>query len=259
VKDNDLSQMGSSKVFFDEYDGQPCVTKNDITVVEHDFYTKSAPSLTDFARHTPKIYSINSQQIKMEAIPHPVAQGDLKAADVFILLNQLHSYQNVLVGNTHSHRWSESDTRNALLNLDLPQSSADILVTMQQTQHSLFRPNSIISGDTNAGNWGRRDNGLYVLFDWERFGYGCPTIDLAPLVNGMGSLSDLESTIERYAAYGSSNLPGDPLKNLILAKAWIAVEVTNILVTRNHANADQYLKWYQQTLPDWLDRVSSRL
>ncbi|CCN45263.1 Predicted choline kinase involved in LPS biosynthesis (fragment) [Vibrio nigripulchritudo MADA3029] len=145
------------------------------------------------------------------------------------------------------------------MQLELPDVSVDALNHIQNTEHSIFTMQSFISGDTNNGNWGRRYNGELVLFDWERFGLGCPTIDLAPLVSGMGSIDAFEAIIEQYSKVDSYNLPTDPLTNLIVAKTWIAVEVINILVSRDNPQKPKYLEWFNNTLPDWLYKMGNAL
>ncbi|WP_390909508.1 phosphotransferase family protein [Pantoea ananatis] len=57
--------------------------------------------------------------------------------------------------------------------------------------------------NTNAGNWGKRENGELVLFDWERFGPGSPATDLAPLVKGMGREEDYRAIARRYCQLNS--------------------------------------------------------
>ena len=123
----------------------------------------------------------------------------------------------------------------------------------------LFNHNTLVSGDTNQGNWGKRDNGQIVLFDWERFGYGSPAIDLAPLVSHMGTLSDYECTVDQYLLHNNMVSREDLIKQLIIAKSWIVVEVTNLLVMRDIPDASKYLEWYRGQLPTWLNSVEDQL
>nr|WP_286088676.1 phosphotransferase [Enterobacter chuandaensis] len=82
--------------------------------------------------------------------------------------------------------------------LDLPLRAERQMRCFQQAGSVLFHQECLISGDTNAGNWGRRKNGDAILFDWERFGTGSPAIDLASLVKGMGSRQGITQLAERY-------------------------------------------------------------
>ncbi len=97
------------------------------------------------------------------------------------------------------------------------------------------------------------------MFDWERFSVGCPIIDLAPLVQGMGTIEQLSRVLEHYSRSNLAALPADPLKQLIIAKTWIVIEVTNILTRNRHAQLEMYISWYQANLPKWLQQVKHLL
>ncbi|MBW1213001.1 hypothetical protein KYI92_05595 [Pantoea allii] len=58
--------------------------------------------------------------------------------------------------------------------------------TIQAHSNALFEPHCVISDETNAGYWGKKEHGGLVLFDWERFELDSPATDLAPLVKCMG-------------------------------------------------------------------------
>ncbi len=90
----------------------------------------------------------------------------------------------------------------------------------------------MISGDSNAGNWGQRENGELVLFDWERFSTGHVAIDLAPLIEGMGTFDDYLKVAGRYIKCAEKGETTELALDIGLAKAWIVVEVVNILVSR---------------------------
>ncbi|MEZ8386070.1 choline kinase, partial [Vibrio splendidus] len=49
------------------------------------------------------------------------------------------------------------------------------------------------------------------------------------------------------------------IKQLIIAKSWIVVEVTNILVTRNNPQASKYINWFREQLPTWLASFEGQL
>ncbi len=119
----------------------------------------------------------------------------------------------------------------------------------------LFEKPCLISGDSNAGNWGRRENGERVLFDWERFGRASPAIDLAPLIKGMGTPQAFVQMAGRYRRF-SSQYPVDELaRDIAIAKAWIVTEVVTLLHERQKASLPLYLNWYRENLPDWLDKT----
>ncbi|WP_141195655.1 hypothetical protein [Vibrio sp. V12_P9A6T4] len=72
------------------------------------------------------------------------------------------------------------------------------------------------------------------MFDWERFGQGSSAIDLAPLVNGLGSIGEYEKIISQYIKYNPVVSKTELIEHLIIAKCWIVIEVVNILVSRNN-------------------------
>lgn len=119
----------------------------------------------------------------------------------------------------------------------------------------MFGYQSLISGDSNAGNWGRRENGDLVLFDWERFGKGSPAIDLAPLVKGMGTKQTFIDLAERYCQLSFHHDFKALAREIAIAKAWIVTEVVVLLDERQKAALPLYIKWYKEHLPGWLDSV----
>jgi hypothetical protein len=260
VQSSDLSQMGKSTVKLVELDGKQCIQKSDVSIIESDFYQFISPLLIQCGINIPETYAINGHTLIIEYIPHSISLEDLShTSETYDQLAILHRSKFDLSATTCQHQWTPKATNQALKHLNLPDVAIDALAHIQKSDHSVFSTQSIISGDTNSGNWGRRNNGELVLFDWERFGSGCPTIDLAPLISGMGSIDTFEITIDRYAKSGLDNLPRDPINNLIVAKSWIAIEVINILVEREKAQKDKYLGWFNTTLPDWLYEMGNAI
>jgi len=260
VSNSDLAQMGSSTVKLIEFGGQRCIQKSDISSVERAFYETVAPQIIQSGVQCPKVLHLSGSTLVIEYIPQTVSISELfESLETYKQLANLHSSVIEQPFQICQHQWSKEATSQALTHLRLPDVSIDALNHIQNSEHSIFNMQSYISGDTNNGNWGRRLSGELVLFDWERFGVGCPTIDLAPLVIGMGSIDTFESIIEKYGKVGSSNLPSTPLTNLIVAKTWIAIEVINILVVRDKHQKSRYLEWFNNTLPDWLYEMGNAL
>ncbi|WP_235404782.1 phosphotransferase family protein [Enterobacter quasiroggenkampii] len=103
--------------------------------------------------------------------------------------------------------------------MELPVHAEQQMRCFQQAGSILFSQECLISGDTNAGNWGRRENGDVILFDWERFGTGSPAIDLAPLVQGMSSKHSILQLAERYCVFATHSTTGRLAREITLAKA----------------------------------------
>jgi thiamine kinase-like enzyme len=113
----------------------------------------------------------------------------------------------------------------------------------------LFGYQSLISGDSNAGNWGRRANGEVVLFDWERFGTGSPAIDLAPLIKGMGTKQTFIDLAERYCQLSGQQNFKALAREIAIAKAWIVTEVITLLNERKKQSFQYILTGTRNTFP----------
>ncbi|MEH8195817.1 phosphotransferase [Aeromonas allosaccharophila] len=254
----ELAEMGSASVNIQLLDGTPCIRKSGASPVERNFYQRAAPCLSGI--NTPALLKVDGETLFLEQIPHPVTLVQLHHNEqTFAQLASLHNANYQPDFALKAHGWSQADTEAALVMLCLPEAANEKIRHIQQVGHALFEAPSLLSGDSNEGNWGTRNNGELVLFDWERFGYGSPAIDLAPLVPQMGSLAEYETIIERYLRH-SSRLSGDRLlHHLIMAKCWLIIEVTNLLTRRGKPQAHRYLAWYRQQVPHWLESVAHRV
>lgn len=196
---HELAKMGSASVNIQLLDGTPCIRKSGASSVERHFYQRAAPHLRGV--NTPALLRVEGETLFLEQIPHPVTLAQLHHnKQTFVQLASLHNanYQPDFAVKVHG--WSLADTDEALSVLCLPESASTTIRHIQQLGRELFEESYLIPGDSNEGNWGTRDNGELVLFDWERFGYGSPAIDLAPLVPRMGSLVEYEAIIEPLPA-----------------------------------------------------------
>jgi thiamine kinase-like enzyme len=110
---------------------------------------------------------------------------------------------------------------------------------------ALFIPFCCLSGDPNPTNWGVRDNGDLVLFDFERIGYGNPAIDLAITMPGFGSEDgSLELEIaKKYISYWIKDDYAFPfsevelVNQIHLAKIWSALDY----LANNHPTMSQQI------------------
>ncbi|WP_330960944.1 hypothetical protein [Photobacterium sp. 53610] len=258
----ELTQMGHAQVFLKETRGVPYIEKSNATDVEMHFYRNIAPQLTMLGVHTPRLYHCDTKNhvLHLEYIPTPVTLEALhEDPRCFQQLAAIHHFSRHSDHPRCAHQWTEQHTIQALNHLQLSGNAEAHLHQLREQSEGLFYPHACLSGDSNAGNWGIRDNGDLVLFDWERFGEGSPAIDLAPLVKGMGDRMSYQAIADRYLAH-SSLLPKQTLlRHLILAKAWIVVDVVNILKDRNKPDTETYLNWFRQVFPAWLKTHSSYL
>ncbi|WP_120512671.1 phosphotransferase [Photobacterium salinisoli] len=256
MTEQELTQMGRAQVFLRTRNVSPYIEKHNVSPVEMRFYQDIAPQMQLLGIQTPEVYhcDAHTRQLHLEYIPHSMSLEALNAdKETFRQLAAIHHYSIPAQQPVHPHQWTIQQTEHALMQLQLPSAAEQQLCQLQTKSADLFLPIACLSGDSNAGNWGRRDQGELVLFDWERFGRGSPAIDLAPLVKGMGNVEDYQAIARRYLAY-STLIPEDQLiRQIILAKAWIVVEVVNLLTERKKASAEQYLSWFRQVVPDWLN------
>jgi len=193
--------MGTAKVTLNISDCNHTITeKCPVGDLEYSFYQYTAGELNEAEFATPKLFSADATQRKLviEYIPPQVEQAAAASDDAIVMLGRLHCYPVNSECRYHTHLWSEVALEKSLIPLTLPNKSEHQLRRFQQRSDELFGYQNLISGDSNAGNWGRRENGDLVLFDWERFGKGSPAIGLAPLIKRMGAKQRFMELAERY-------------------------------------------------------------
>ncbi|MGR5171503.1 phosphotransferase family protein [Vibrio owensii] len=256
----ELSQMGSAQVFLTEKEGLKVIEKRNPTQVEVAFYQNQSAKFNQQGILVPEFIGFDAEQntLWIEYIPHPVDQAFL-LQDPRVLRRLAQIHQTPQPTNNaifKSHTWTDEATTSAFETLHLDAQTEARLRRLQTQAKCLFKPQTLLSGDSNAGNWGLRDNGDLVLFDWERFSTGHPAIDLSPLVAGMGTMEDYKQIAKQYIAMGGKGIESEITTAVLLAKAWIVIEVTNLLVSRNNPQASKYIEWFRQTLPKWCKSVS---
>jgi hypothetical protein len=241
--------------------GHTVIEKCPVGEVEYSFYHYAAPELNLAGVATPKLLLADAtlRKLRMEYIPQQVEQNNVADDDAIVMLGRLHCFPANSEWRYHTHFWSELALEKSLIHLALPDKSAQQLRLFHRCSDVLFGYQSLISGDSNVGNWGRRENGDLVLFDWERFGKGSPAIDLAPLIKGMGTKQMFIDIAERYCQPSFHDDHKALAREIALAKAWIVTEVIVLLDERKKSAFPLYLNWYREHLPDWLDDVVKML
>ncbi len=241
------------------------VVKSSANSAEFNFYQQHSPTLRSHGVHTPALHAVatstDSYWIAIEAIPHPLPESRRLADPEQIgLLKALHNSGIVLQrGGWFRPKWTPQMTNSTLQWFDNDQRATlqPILHSMQQASQDLFTPIAPISADPNPNNWGIRDDGTLVLFDWERFTMGHPAIDLAITVPGLVSRTDFQTVAAAYLPTDATATAVTTLTNhLIHAKAWTIVE----LLSNAHEQANipralvehllmTFNTWLQQTPP----------
>lgn len=257
-----LSRMGVARVVLlvDET-GRQIIEKCPVGEVEYHFYQQAAGELSRAGVAVPKLLSADPdlRSLRLEYIPFEVSQDEVSSDKILATLCCLHRYIASPQWVYHNHGWSEYALEQSLLLLALPGKSAQQLRRFQQYSDVLFGYQCLVSGDSNAGNWGKRANGDVVLFDWERFGRGSPAIDLAPLIKGMGTKPAFFDLAARYCQLSGQCNSKALAREIAIAKAWIVTEVITLLYERKKTTLPLYLNWYKEHLPGWLDNVGNML
>lgn len=250
--------MGSARVSLETLDGVDCVLKQGASEVEINFYQSVAPHLLGV--NSPVLLKVDGSNLYIEQIPNTISLNELRGkSELYAQLASLHRSESPSPFLVKKHEWTAFATNDALKILSLPDAVESSIKRIQSLSSCIFECNTLISGDTNDGNLGTRNNGELVLFDWERFGQGSPAIDLAPLVSGLGSTLEYELIVNQYIQHNSLLPETELIKHLIIAKCWIIIEVVNILVSRNKPEQEKYINWYRANIPNWLASVESAL
>ena len=254
-----LAQMGAARVVKRiNAAGITVIEKAPVSKVEYAFYHQVAPELKRAEILTPALLAANasSRALTLEAIPLPVSQENVACDAIVSMLARLHRFAPDRNWHYHTHRWPDAQLELSLHLLALPEAAARALRRCQRDSDRLFAEAGLISGDSNAGNWGQRENGEFVLFDWERFSTGHPAIDLAPLIKGMGTPEEYQRLAARYCRFNPRS-ENDLARDIALAKAWIVSEVITLLHQRQKADFPRFQHWYRCYLPDWLKRIET--
>jgi thiamine kinase-like enzyme len=176
----------------------------------------------------------NGCWLLLEDIPHRLPRERWGAdLEVLSLLWQLHTLPldaSALPPGHYRPGWPEEMTR-AALSLFAAATARELrplLITARQAAEPLFRPLCPLSGDPNPRNWGLREDGQLVLYDWERFCFGSPAIDLAISVPGLGSSDAYRRTAERYLSASHHLVDAAAVaqltREICIAKVWSVVE-----------------------------------
>lgn len=132
-----------------------------------------------------------------------------------------------------------------------------ILQTIRRLAQPLFVPRFPLSGDPNPTNWGlRRDNSL-VLYDWERFGWGTPALDVAITIPGLGDPGAFRKMAACYLATDERAAVAQLTQHIGLAKVWSLVEFLSMFV--GERNAPPTIAYLQLAFPLWLHHLASTI
>jgi hypothetical protein len=226
------------------------------------FYTDIAPLLAKAAIALPQLYwSLRDEAacwLLLEDIPSPLPRERWQAnQEMIALLRRLHMLRLEPMPDPaplFCPQWTEVMTEH--VGKVLPE-QRNLLTTLQEKAQHLFQPCCLISGDPNPTNWGLRADETLVLFDWERFGYGTPALDLAISVSGLGDVSMYKQVAALYLAdqpEAASQAIEQLAHDVALAKVWNVVEYLTMM-TEPNPRVDSLL----QQIPDWLESLDREM
>ncbi|HUG14684.1 MAG TPA: aminoglycoside phosphotransferase family protein [Thermomicrobiales bacterium] len=233
-----LGGMGGGAVWRVRSEGATVVVKRGRRSVEAHVYTTLAETFEAHGIAIPRLHLSEGSWLVIEDIPRPLPRERWEAdGELLATLRRLHSLpldRSALPPDAFVPAWPESMSLATLSLCPEPEriDLAPLLQRARQEARPLFEPVCPISGDPNPLNWGLRDDGRLVLFDWERFTLGAPAIDLAITVPGLGAGAAYRRVATTYLGSGASPEEIDGLaRSIRLAKVWSVVEFLHGVVS----------------------------
>lgn len=231
------------------------------------FYQHAIPTF-NLVNIAPQLYWWHQDQddifwLILEDIPHPFPRVRWSAdCQQLSMLYQLH--QRPFVDSPHltdlfQPAWDDAMTERALAHFstDVVADLRWYLDTLRHESQTLFEPCCWISGAPNPTNWGLRDDGALILFDWERFGRGTPALDLAITIPGLGAPAIFEQVAARYLQIRQAASQPQTLdlvtltREIALAKVWTLVEFLSNVMQGKVADI-RGVAPLVEAFPDWL-------
>ncbi|MCO5177553.1 MAG: aminoglycoside phosphotransferase family protein [Thermomicrobiales bacterium] len=259
-----LGGMSGDSVWRLRGDGQSAILKRSGSSVETYLYSVLSERLRAAGLGLPEMYASaerdGSYWLLLEDIPYPVSSEQLLTdSSIMKMLRRLHGIETTLPLPEGRYRpaWPEEMSQQALRLLAPadPGTVAALLDEVRLRCLPLFAPVAVIAGDPNITNWGLRDDGSVVLFDWERITLGSPAIDLAILVPGVGD-RDLYRRLAASYLSGSPEVATETLALQIAdAKVWSVIEFL-AACARGEIVPTFDLDALLTTIPDWLRLVA---
>lgn len=228
-----LGGMGGGAVVRLRGAGRSAVLKRSRSGVETFIYTVARERLEAAGVGLPRLYGAAEEDgwhwLLLEDIPNPLPRGRwLADGEVVGMLRRLHRVDpaGLLADDRYRPDWPPEMSERALALLPMVDGSAlgAILASVRELVAPLLEPRVPISGDPNPANWGLREDGSLVLFDWERFTLGMPALDLAISVPGLGDGNDYRAVAASYLGDAPDAAVGDLACEIAAAKVWSVVE-----------------------------------
>ncbi|MBY8123972.1 hypothetical protein KW497_08200 [Vibrio fluvialis] len=218
----EMAQMGASSVQRTRWNGLDAIVKTSPGAVELAFYQHTAPLLRAAGIQIPELLSAELDQLVIEWIPHPVALDEFHSCDIGLAqIAKLHRTDIPSPTPLKRHSWSQEQTDQTLALLSLPECSSELLRQCQVRSHTLF--------------------------------------DTKQIISGMGEISAYSALAQRYTRFNPDMDATALARHILLSKAWLVTEVVTLLHQRRNPMLNKYVTWYNQTLPDWFERIARHL
>jgi RNA polymerase sigma factor (sigma-70 family) len=254
-----LGGMSGASVWLVQFRAGAVIVKHSAKENESRFYRQIAPTLRENGVISPELlwhgeYS-DDYWLVLEYIPQPLPRARWLADPALLaMLRRLHQLALTLPPALPLFQplWNDEMTAAALS--CFPVAVATELrpdLAFYQYASSQLTPSAYISGDPNPLNWGIRDDGTLVLFDWERFGYGPRALDLAITIPGLGSMDDYRLVAARYWLATEPREAARLALDIAHAKVWIVVEFLSFYAAGNQATGATAARLLEQ-IPTWL-------
>jgi aminoglycoside phosphotransferase (APT) family kinase protein len=263
-----LGGMSGSSVYRATFGNKLVILKNSRRPQESNFYKNIAPSLREQGVAIPEVYCQGEADglywLALESVPRPLPRERWGAdPQVLEILGNLHRASlppGPDLARLYHPAWNDAMTANAVTKLGLDSIRlAPVLRDWQEKAQSLFKPLGLISADPNPGNWGLRGDGSPVLFDWERFTFGSPAIDVSIITTGLPTKAALRHNAGRYLEVNPDVIDetlDDFAEDVKIAKVWSTVEFISMFMTQpDNGIPATTIEWLREEMPGWLESL----
>jgi|GEM_PF-1184421 len=268
-----LAGMSLNGVWRVAFEHGSVIVKAGPSATESRFYSRVAPTLRPAGVPIPDLYLTFDEDeqhwLVIEDIPtpYPTATVGTWQPDerIIAILARLHATTRANppdLPGIEPHHWQPESTRAAIDLLPAADASAlaPILARLQHESEPLGERWCWISGDPNPRNWGLRDDGTPVLYDWEFIAPGVPATDLAIIVPGLGEPASYARAAAAYLAAwdATEQLPWDAAT--LTRQIAIAKVATVIQLLHGHASgsanvSDEIVTWLVGAVPAWVRSI----
>jgi len=249
-----LGGQSGRKVFSVVGSRGSCVLKLDPHVIEQKFYTRFAMEVSESGLGVPRLLGHSQDEYLLLERVDTDLEPNIEPQTLVEELHRLHTTVAVQRDDVlFQPQWPSDLTGKALERLNVSDRAIwrragecrDITLDARA-------PECVISGDPNPSNWGRRERGQLVLFDWERFGVGQPELDVAIVMRGLPSRGEIEAVASHYSALPGRGSPEETYQRLLAWKVWTVLEF--VTEPQNPAR-ERTTQWLALNFGQWIGSV----